>query len=91
MKTGAMSRPFLLLTAALSAITFGGVLLAPGARAPLPAPRASLAAEPARDVYYAGCNEVRAAGKAPLYAGQPGYREDMDGDLDGIACEPRRF
>ena len=27
-------------------------------------------------------------GKAPLYAGQPGYREDMDGDGDGIACEP---
>lgn len=38
-------------------------------------------------VTYAGCNEVRAAGKAPLYAGQPGYREDMDGDGDGIACE----
>lgn len=41
-------------------------------------------------VYYAGCNEVRAAGKAPLYAGQPGYRPEMDGDGDGIACEPHR-
>jgi len=41
-------------------------------------------------VYYAGCNEVRAIGKAPLYAGQPGYREDMDGDGDGVACEPIR-
>lgn len=41
-------------------------------------------------VYDAGCNEVRALGKAPLYAGQPGYREGMDGDRDGIACEPRR-
>jgi len=41
-------------------------------------------------VYYAGCNEVRALGKAPLYAGQPGYREGMDGDDDGIACEPHR-
>jgi hypothetical protein len=40
--------------------------------------------------YYSGCNEVRAAGLAPLYRGQPGYREDMDGDLDGIACEPHR-
>jgi hypothetical protein len=39
-------------------------------------------------VNYAGCNEVRAAGKAPLLAGEPGYREDMDGDADGIACEP---
>jgi len=38
-------------------------------------------------VAYSGCDEVRAAGKAPLYAGQPGYREDMDGDSDGIACE----
>ena len=39
-------------------------------------------------VYYAGCNEVRAAGKAPLRAGEPGYREGMDGDGDGLACEP---
>jgi hypothetical protein len=41
-----------------------------------------------QSAYYSGCNEVRAAGKAPLYAGQPGYREGMDGDGDGIACEP---
>ncbi|MCY7281095.1 MAG: excalibur calcium-binding domain-containing protein [Sphingomonas bacterium] len=41
-------------------------------------------------VYYAGCNQVRDLGKAPLYAGQPGYRESMDGDHDGIACEPIR-
>jgi len=43
-----------------------------------------------QSVTYSGCNEVRAAGKAPLYAGQPGYREDMDGDGDGVACEPLR-
>ncbi len=40
-------------------------------------------------VHYSGCNEVR-AGKAPLYDGQPGYSENMDGDGDGIACEPIR-
>jgi hypothetical protein len=40
--------------------------------------------------YYSGCREARAAGVAPLYAGQPGYREGMDGDGDGIACEPHR-
>jgi hypothetical protein len=39
-------------------------------------------------VTYGGCNEVRALGKAPLRAGEPGYRETMDGDGDGIACEP---
>ena len=38
-------------------------------------------------VHYAGCNEVRAAGKAPLYYGEPGYAEYMDGDGDGVACE----
>jgi Excalibur calcium-binding domain len=43
-----------------------------------------------QSVYYAGCNEVRASGKAPLYRGDPGYREGMDGDSDGIACEPYR-
>jgi hypothetical protein len=41
-------------------------------------------------VYYSGCNEVRAAGLAPLYRGDPGYRSGMDGDDDGIACEPHR-
>ena len=41
-------------------------------------------------VYYAGCNDARAASAAPIYAGQPGYREEMDGDGDGIACEPFR-
>ena len=30
---------------------------------------------------------ARAAGAAPLYAGQPGYRPEMDGDRDGVACE----
>jgi hypothetical protein len=41
-------------------------------------------------VFYTGCRAVRAAGAAPLYRGQPGYRAGMDGDNDGIACEPYR-
>lgn len=45
---------------------------------------------PVARVYFSGCNEVRAAGLAPLFRGQPGYRPEMDGDDDGIACEPRR-
>ncbi|MDI1295200.1 MAG: excalibur calcium-binding domain-containing protein, partial [bacterium] len=36
------------------------------------------------------CREARAAGAAPIYRGQPGYGEHMDGDHDGIACEPIR-
>ena len=41
-----------------------------------------------RSVYYSGCNSVRAAGRAPLLRGEPGYRSEMDGDGDGVACEP---
>ncbi|SBV31861.1 Excalibur [uncultured Sphingopyxis sp.] len=41
-------------------------------------------------VYFGNCREARAAGAAPLYRGQPGYRPEMDGDGDGIACEPYR-
>lgn len=38
-------------------------------------------------VYYANCAAVRAAGKAPLHRGQPGYRSALDRDGDGVACE----
>ncbi|MEL7729856.1 excalibur calcium-binding domain-containing protein [Citromicrobium bathyomarinum] len=41
-------------------------------------------------IYYRNCAAARAAGAAPLYRGQPGYRPQMDGDGDGIACEPYR-
>ena len=39
-------------------------------------------------VHYRYCSDVRAAGKAPLYAGQPGYASHLDRDGDGVACEP---
>lgn len=60
-------------------------------RAAAPAPRpVRRAIRRSASVYYSGCNEVRAAGLAPLYRGEPGYRPEMDGDDDGIACEPHR-
>ncbi|MHC8669457.1 excalibur calcium-binding domain-containing protein [Bacillus cereus] len=37
--------------------------------------------------YYKNCTAVRAAGKAPLYKGQPGYDSHLDRDGDGVACE----
>lgn len=37
--------------------------------------------------YYKNCSAARAAGAAPLYRGQPGYRSSLDRDGDGIACE----
>ncbi|HWD82566.1 MAG TPA: excalibur calcium-binding domain-containing protein [Kribbella sp.] len=43
--------------------------------------------EPSDSTYYANCAAVRAAGKAPLYAGEPGYSSHLDRDGDGVACE----
>jgi len=40
--------------------------------------------------YYSNCSDARAAGAAPLYRGDPGYRPSLDRDQDGIACEPYR-
>ena len=37
--------------------------------------------------YYKNCAAARAAGAAPLYAGQAGYRGALDRDGDGVACE----
>jgi hypothetical protein len=76
--------PFILFGVPLVILTFVGVFYLPvPTREPVPAPIAV-----GQSVYYAGCNDVRAAGKAPLHRGQPGYSEHMDGDNDGVACEP---
>ncbi len=55
--------------------------------APAPAPVQEPAPAPAPAVYYANCSAVRAAGAAPIYAGQPGYGSHLDRDGDGVACE----
>jgi hypothetical protein len=41
-----------------------------------------------QSVYYSSCKDASAAGKAPIHAGEPGYRSGLDPDGDGIACEP---
>ena len=43
--------------------------------------------ESSSSAYYSDCSEARAAGAAPLYAGEPGYRSGLDRDNDGMACE----
>jgi hypothetical protein len=55
-------------------------------RPSLQAPSNSTVAE--QSVYYRSCREAWAAGAAPIHAGEPGYRTGLDGDSDGIACEP---
>lgn len=48
-------------------------------------PKAPAPARPA--AYFANCAAARAAGAAPIRAGQPGYRPGLDRDKDGIACD----
>jgi hypothetical protein len=58
---------------------------APAPVAPAPAPVAPAPAPAV--VYYANCAAAKAAGVAPLFAGQAGYRPALDRDADGKACE----
>jgi hypothetical protein len=51
-------------------------------RQPTATPDASAA-----PVSYQNCAEVRAAGKAPLHEGDPGYSRQLDRNGDGIACD----
>ncbi|PKI89733.1 calcium-binding protein [Actinomycetales bacterium SN12] len=60
---------------------------APAAPAPpAPAPAAPAPVAPS-NVYYENCTAVRAAGAAPIRAGEPGYTRKLDRDGDGVACE----
>ena len=59
------------------------------APAPLkaPSPKPAYTAPKPATAYYANCAAARAAGAAPLYRGDPGYRSGLDRDGDGVACE----
>jgi hypothetical protein len=62
-------------------------------RAPKPQPAAaqplygSTPRRAAEGRAYANCSEARAAGAAPVRAGDPGYSRKLDRDGDGIGCE----
>jgi hypothetical protein len=61
----------------------------PPPRKAAPAPKPPTPPKPPAPApaYYANCSAARAAGVAPLYRGQPGYRSALDRDNDGVACE----
>ncbi|MEZ5144564.1 MAG: excalibur calcium-binding domain-containing protein [Acidimicrobiales bacterium] len=51
------------------------------------APPTTLAGAGGPPVSFKNCAEARAAGRAPIRRGEPGYAEKLDGDKDGVACE----
>jgi Excalibur calcium-binding domain len=59
-------------------------------RATQPTEPGKTTATPTGGVLYKNCGAVRAAGKAPLLRGQPGYSALLDPDGDGVACERGR-
>jgi micrococcal nuclease len=62
---------------------------APAQQNPVPTPTEAQAPAPdnSSSVYYKNCTAAKAAGAAPLYLGEPGYRKALDRDGDGVACE----
>ena len=58
-----------------------------------PPPAAWALSDPAAPSYAPGlssanCREAWSAGAAPIQSWEPAYRPEMDGDGDGVACEP---
>jgi len=74
--------------ASLLATPAGGGAVSTAARSLAVEGGIARAREPQAGDIWLGCNDARAAGTAPIYSGEPGYHESMDGDGDGIACEP---
>lgn len=57
---------------------------------PPPAPKPTTTTPKPKPVYFATCEDAWRAGAAPIYWGQPGYRVELDGNRNGVACEPPR-
>lgn len=74
------------LLAVVAVIVLSGVIVA--TRWPYIRALGDWAFGPTTPRYFASCDMARAANWAPIYRGMPGYREALDGDRDGIACEP---
>lgn len=57
-----------------------------GSREPSKSPK-PLPSKSVVEVRYDNCDEVREAGAAPIYRGDPGYGRHLDRDGDGVGCE----
>ena len=83
-----MDGKFILLLLGLSGTAFAGTWLL--TRTPQPHAVEIVARDTrGKELHFANCQEVQAAGMAPLYAGRPGYTRDLDPDDTGVACPPR--
>ena len=87
-----MDGKFLALLACATATTFAGTWWylsrpLPGAERQVADPP-PLSSKKGEELDFRDCGEVIASGNAPLLAGRPGYKAELDPDGDGIACPP---
>jgi Excalibur calcium-binding domain len=75
------------LIAGAIAVTIAGSPVAQGAPSTTTTTSPSPAPTTGSSIYYPNCRAACQAGAAPIYRGQPGYRDALDRDGDGIACE----
>ncbi len=73
------------------ALALGATLYALTPKAPGRAEVNAFVDERATDQHFSGCDAARAAGRENIPRWDPSYREHMDGDGDGLACEPIRY
>lgn len=64
-----------------------GTSLTSGRGSPSTPPAPTATTQPQQLVHYQNCDEVKAAGVAPLRSTDPGYRAALDRNNDGWACE----
>jgi len=84
-----MTKGFLLLVLCASAIAFAGTWLATGDSSSSSSSGGTMkVAGGGKTDQISTCEEAVKQGLAPMYAGTPGYRADLDPDGDGLACPP---
>lgn len=86
-----MDLKFPLLVVCAGSTAFAGTWMAMSGQVHLPGHRkieVPAKGEPGKVLTFSNCQEVQAAGLAPLYAGRPGYSEELDPDGTGVACPP---
>ncbi len=76
-----------LLIAGAITVGIAGTPVAPAAPSTTTTTTTSPSPTSGASAYYPNCRAACAAGVAPIYRGQPGYRSGLDRDNDGIACE----
>jgi len=75
---------------AVFAVTFPAALYALTPDAPGRDAIADFVRKRTTDQHFVTCIDARAAGRENIPAWDPSYRSRMDGDGDGLACEPYR-